>query len=559
MSYENEHGAAGRLAAGDEYGTPSDGYVAQQSEAAGAPDGRGEQSEPEPDRRDVPAADVQASGDSGSDAVPHEYWPGAGGVVAGPGNWASADALPGDAPVDYWTPNVGQVRPGGLHAPLPATETEYVDWIKGLGAADAAQEQWASATDPILDDTDEAAAPEDRPKVDPTAEDEPAEDEMLTGSPDAWPPAGAPSGQLPEHDAPSEERLPVMQPAQNQSRSDDEENWFEPKQPPGIAGPVHLPLEHLSEHDAPSEERLPVMQPAQNQSRSDDEENWFEPKQPPGIAGPVYLPVGHLPEHDAPAGLSAPVFQSAQQDHRLLDAQEDGSEPEQRPGRLDWPRSAIPMDSAPLLGAPPRYAWEADRPRPAAELEYVAQDHAAADYGTAGHEVPDEVWPVDAPATHASRDDETTRLLPGSRLLPGRWDGISERRRKLQSYRKYAIVAAVFVVAMIGLVGLALRGGPAQSASPTGSHGTVDPARAQPDGSPSASASSGESTGVSPSPSGPTSVSGAPPVVRTPAKANPTAKHSSVPPPPGNPPPHPSSSPSPSPSPSPSGSSTSAP
>jgi hypothetical protein len=492
MTYENEYGTPGRLAADDEYGTLSQEYAAQQygSEAPGGRDDRGES---EPDWRDMPGQPLDAPGANGSDAGYDEDWPAAGAAPEELGEWPSAGAPPRgvpvdprDLPIEYGAPRVGRARPGGLHAPLAAGESAYVDWIKGLGTSDAGQDQWASTEAAGRDSDDDDESPDDW-ELGPAARDEPAED----GSPDGWSTTGVPLGYPPQRDAPAEDWASA-------SRS-------EPVQP----------------------------QPA-------EEENWFEPKQSPADADPGYPEPAPPARHEPPPGQWARALPSAE--HRPAPVQEEWIETRQQDDGQDWPSettapvSAAPVSAAPVsaapVSAPPRYAWGSDWPRSAAELDYVTPDRASVPT-TAYPGAIDYVGPDDGPGTYGSRDDETAMLmLDGHAAAP-------QRRRKPQSYRLYAIGAAVFVVVIIGGVAVALHGGPDQPVGSTTSDSSGAPAAPLPgDTSPSDSASPSDPASASSSPSAATSLPASPTAARAPARPTPTPRHSTTPPP-RNPPPPP--------------------
>jgi hypothetical protein len=580
MTYEDEHGPSDRLATLDEYGTPPQGYAAVPYGPLPAPGGPDEQSEPGSDWPDPVPPHAQAPGAPGADGLPYAYWPAAEGAGEGPGNWPSAGAPPEGAPPaggpsDSGAPKLGHARPGGLHAPLPATEHAYVDWIKGLGTADAAQEQWATAADPRLDDEDDADGddedgfPEDWPGFGPQAQDDDVGDETTA---EQW---ADDSAQVPA-----------------QAGLDGEENWFEPKRRED--GGDGYEDEPSPQHDGPAGGFGPGSPPAAD-GRPGEDEDWFEPKQRPDDrdAMPAIGP-----------GLGAAPFGAPAQFGR----------------GADWPRSAAELDyvtpgsaagepaapgfgtadfAAATLATPDRDAGRRepegydnagyenagydnagyDNPRrdaagyDAAGYDNPRRDPAEYDnegydkagygatvYGTGGYDPdrrdatrhpgsgygrPDGGSPDGVPGLDRSGNDETTTLLV-------RGDGgPRERRRKPQSYRPYAIGAAVLAIAVIALVWLALRDSSTPSVGTTTPQSTVNPAPVLPaDLSPSPTASSDPSASVSPSAS-PTPAS---PTARPPARPTPRRTMPAPPNPPHTTPPTtPSSTPaSPSPSDSPS-------
>jgi hypothetical protein len=602
MTYEDEHGTSGRLAADDEYGTPPEGYGAQQYEPA-APDRRGESG---PDWRDMP--DAAASGAPDPDAEQYEYWPSIEPAAdAPPGGWPSAGGPPAEvaAALDYATPRVKRPPgPGGLHAPLPAGENAYVDWIKGLGTADAVQEQWATVDpgDGDLDDGDLDGGDLDGSDLDGSDLDEaeldgagPREVGLRNagfddggfddgarsgfggaeaGSAGDWPDGGAMEQGSGGDLVPAGDWAATSRRSADQPGSEDE-NWFEPK------------------------------------TRSDDDDGTgndgtgSDGTGSDGTGSGGTGPGGGAGQF-APA-LPAAGGQSPEQD-------ENWFEPKARSDGPDWSRTAIAAHSAAPVDAPSPSPWGSDWPRSADELDFVtpdqagggaainagfgAADYRGGDYRAADHgpteyqgggygtaDQPDSGYPDSGQGAPDSDDPGagygSSEYAAGgygssgygstdyrSGDYPDSYDGSpdgrpdsdraggdsettmllvgggrkepSEQRRKARSYRPFAIVAVVLVAAMIGLVGVALHDSSAQSANPGAPQSTGNPAPPPADdSSPSDLSSPTDSLTASPVASVPTAVPTSGHPVRTTATARPPTRNPAPPPPTHHPTPTP--------------------
>ncbi len=485
MTYEDERGIPGRLAADDGYGTPPESYGGQRHGPM-APDRRDERDEPDWEWQGAPAPEGPGAAGQGE----FEYWP----STEEPAGLPTAGRPPAEvaAALDYGAGG-GRQRTGGLHAPLPAGENAYVDWIKGLGAEDSAQEEWANAG-PRGFDADGDAAADDWPggdPVDPDADGEP-------GAPGpGWTPFAEPAGGSP---------------------AAEEENWFEPKQRPEDAGPGGA-------------ERFAAALPGSGTAPG--EENWFEPK-----------PRNDLPDYPRPAiaaQSAAPAFAppafAAGTDWPRSAEELDFVTPEQAAGTAGF-GAAEYRGGGYVAGGYDGYGTagqgypDESQPYPVPGYpgpDYPAEygDDRAGEYDSAEYLGSYDEAPGDRAAAHLDDAETTTLMLGGVRN--------SAQRRTSRSYRPFAIAAGVVVAATVGVVGVALHDSSAQSANPDPPVSTGTPAAPPTDtGSPAVLLPPPvDSATASPPPSMPTT---APTTrsrpVRTTGAPRPTRTRTTPPPPP---------------------------
>lgn len=509
MTYEDERGVSGRLAADNGYGTPPESYGGQQHEPM-APDRRDERGEPGQEWQGTPAQERAGA----ADEEEFEYWP----STEEPAGLPTAGRPPAEvaAALDYGAGS-GRQRAGGLHAPLPAGENAYVDWIKGLGTADAASEEWANA-DPRGFDTDGDAPAGDWPDGDAAAGDWPHADAT---DPDD---GGEPGEPAPEWTPAAE--------AAGGSPAAEEENWFEPKPRPENSGQGGA-------------ERLEAALPASG--TASEEENWFEPKprnDPPEYPRPAIAAQSATPSFGPPALTAGTDWpRSAEELDFVTPEQAAGSAgfgaAEYRGGGYQ-PAEYQPAEyqSGGYDGFGAAGQGNPDEPRPYPTPDYPAPDYLASDYPTeygddrageydaAEYRGPYDEAPEDRAVAHLDDAETTTLMLGGGRKSP--------QRRTSRSYRPFAIAAGVVVAATVGVVGVALHDSSAQSANPDPPVSTGSPAAPPTDtGSPAVLLPPLDSATASPPPSVPTT---APTTrsrpVRTTAAPRPTRTHPTPPPPP---------------------------
>jgi hypothetical protein len=438
MTYEDERGVSGRLAADDGYGTPPESYGGQQHEPM-APDRRDERGESGQDWRGAPAQE----GSGAADQREFEYWP----STEEPSGFPTAGRPPAEvaAALDYGAGS-GRPRAGGLHAPLPAGENAYVDWIKGLGTADAAQEGWANAGPRGFDADGDAAG--DWP------------DGAATG-PDA---GGEPGASVPEWTSAAE-------PA-GASPAGDEENWFEPKPRPDRSGQGGA---------EPFAAALPAS------GTDSEEENWFEPKRRNVV--PEY-PRAAITAQSAAPGFAPPP---AATDWPRSAEELDFVTPEQAAGTAGFGAAAYRGGEYPPTeyrgggydgggysgggydGFGAAGQGDQDEPQPYPAPDYPAADYPAeygddraGEYDAGEYRGSYDEAPRDRAVAHL--DDAETTMLP----LGGERN--STQRRTSRSYRPFAIAAGVVVAATVGVVGVALHDSSAQSANPDPPVSTGTPA-----------------------------------------------------------------------------------
>jgi hypothetical protein len=441
MTYEDERGVSGRLAADDGYGTPPESYGGQQREPM-ASDRRDERGEPGQGWQGAPAQE----GSGAADQREFEYWP----STQEPAGLPTAGRPPAEvaAALDYGAGS-GRPRPGGLHAPLPAGENAYVDWIKGLGTADAAQEEWANAGPRDFDaDGDAAGDWPDGDATDPDADGEP-------GAPvPEWTSTAEPAGGSP---------------------AGDEENWFEPKPRP----------EHSGQGAA---EPFAAAPPASG--TASEEENWFEPKL--RNAAPEYPRAAIAAQSAAPSFAPPPAAMDWPRSAEELDF----VTPEQAAGTAGFGAAAYRGGEYPPTEYPPTEyrgggydeggygggydgggydgfgaagQGNRDEPQyPAADYPAEYGDDRAGEYDAGEYRGSYDEAPEDRAVAHL--DDAETTVLP---LGGGR---NSAQRRTSRSYRPFAIAAGVVVAATVGVVGVALHDSSAQSANPDPPVSTGTPA-----------------------------------------------------------------------------------